>query len=195
MARTLAMRATSLLASTGLLALAAIGALSFSWTIAHLPPLPDGPVIISEREPVTPPPSAPPVQHTREILNPTQPSDVPSVEPNPLPPTEGPPGAVGSEPGPTLVTDPHWLATPRDLSRYYPPNALRRDLEGDVQLDCVVTIAGELHCAVASETPSNWSFGAAAIRIAQDYRMVPAIRDGVPVEGRYHMHVPIRLNH
>jgi len=96
--------------------------------------------------------------------------------------------------GPPTISNPHWLQTPRDLARYYPMMALRRDIEGEVQLDCLVTIAGALQCSVASETPANWGFGAAAIRIAQDYRMVPAMRDGAPVEARYRMRVPFRLN-
>jgi protein TonB len=98
------------------------------------------------------------------------------------------------DPGPPTISNAHWLQTPRNLSIYYPAMALRREIEGDVQLNCLVTLTGALQCSVASETPANWGFGAAAIRIAHDYRMVPAMRDGAPVEARYSMRVPFRLS-
>jgi hypothetical protein len=31
------------------------------------------------------------------------------------------------------------------------------------------------------------------MQIARDHRMAPAMRDGVPVEGRYRMRVPFEL--
>ncbi len=44
-----------------------------------------------------------------------------------------------------------------------------------------------------SETPANWGFGLAALRISRDYRMVPAMRDGQAVEGRHWMRVPFEV--
>jgi hypothetical protein len=46
---------------------------------------------------------------------------------------------------------------------------------------------------VVSETPANWGFGRAALEIAGDYRMVPAMRDGQAIEGRYRMRVPFEV--
>jgi TonB family protein len=193
MAQSLAMRATSLAASTALLALAGIAALTVSWTVARLAPQPEGHVILSEREPTTPPPT--PVIPRTHPVEATQPSE--QAEPATTLPVSAEPGATGPalpDPGPPTVSNPHWLQTPRDLARYYPMVALRREMEGAVQLDCLVTTTGALQCTVVSETPANWGFGAAAIRIAQDYRMVPATRDGAPIEARYRMRVPFRLS-
>lgn len=195
MAQSLAMRATSLAASAALLALAGIAALTVSWTVARLAPAPEGPVIVSEREPVMAPPTStptPPRPHTVEATQPTdQTVDVATTVQ--ISTDNGDVGPAVPNPGPPTISNPHWLQVPRDLARYYPVMALRRDLEGSVQLDCLVTTTGALQCTVISETPTNWGFGAAAIRISQDYRMLPAMRDGAPVEGRYRMRVPFRL--
>jgi len=154
----------------------------------------DLPVVISEPEPDQPPPSAP-IQHARPLD--ANHATAPTTEPF-IPATatvdSDPNGLVTPDPGPPTISNPHWLQTPRDLARYYPIMALRREIEGAVQLDCLVTTTGALQCAVVSETPASWGFGAAAIRIAQDYRMVPATRDGAPIEARYRMRVPFRLH-
>jgi protein TonB len=190
------MRATSLAASAALLALAGIAALTVSWTVARLTPTPDGPVITSEPEPVvTPPPATPitPRSHTAEATQPTDRSAEAATTVQ-VSTNQGDVGPSIPDLGPPMISNPRWLQTPRDLARYYPMMALRRDIEGAVQLDCLVTTTGALQCTVISETPANWGFGAAAIRISQDYRMVPAMRDGAPVEGRYRMRVPFRLS-
>jgi hypothetical protein len=61
-------------------------------------------------------------------------------------------------------------------------------------LDCTVATSGRLVCAIVSETPSHWGFGEAALRISRDHVMVPAMRDGAAVEGRYRMRVPFQVN-
>ncbi len=194
MAQTLAMRATSLAASTALLAFAAIAALTVSWSVARLAPQAEGLIIVSEREPAPQQPAAPIIPRTRP-LDTSQASDQ-AAAPAANVAISNQPGASAPafDPGPPTISNPHWLQTPRDLARYYPRMALRRDIEGEVQLDCLVTTTGALQCAIASETPASWGFGAAAIRIAQDYRMAPAMRDGAPVEARYRMRVPFRLS-
>jgi len=195
MAQSLAMRATSLATSAAMLALMGIAAFSMKWAVGHLAP--DGdplPPITSAIEPLTPPPPSHLIQHARPP-DATQTTEV-TDEPATTVPISTDPRVTGPalDPGPPTISNPHWLQTPRDLARYYPMMALRRDIEGAVQLDCLVTTTGALQCAIVSETPANWGFGAAAIRIAQDYRMVPAMRDGAPVEARYRMRVPFRLN-
>ena len=193
MAQSLAMRATSLAASTAMLALAGIAALTVSWTVARLAPPPEGNVIISEPEPTSPPPHTPATPRTYPVDTSVQTNQ--AAEPATTIAISTDSGATGAAvPGPPTISNPHWLQTPRDLARYYPMMALRREIEGAVQLDCLVTTTGALQCAVVSETPANWGFGVAAIRIAQDYRMVPAMRDGAPVEARYRMRVPFRLS-
>ncbi len=194
MAQTLTMRATSLAASTALLAFAAIAAFSLKWAVAHLPANGDPrDPIITVTEPA-PAPAPHPVQHVPPI-QPTTPSEQ-APEPVTTTPISTAPvmgGAIG-EPSASTIANAHWLQTPRSLSIYYPVMALRREIEGEVQLDCLVTTTGALQCIIASETPANWGFGAAAIRIAHDYRMVPAMRDGAPIEARYSMRVPFRLS-
>ena len=196
MAQTLAMRATSLAASTALLALAGIAAFSVSWTVAHLPPQPDGAVIRSETLVLETPKAPSPPARRSPPSDASRPTDQTPEPAHPAPTSFNTEGSIEgvSDPGPPTITNAHWLQTPHELSRYYPMMALRRDIEGAVELDCLVTTSGALHCAVASETPANWGFGAAAIRIAQDYRMVPATREGAPIEARYRMRVPFRLN-
>jgi TonB family protein len=146
---------------------------------------------------MTPPPApAPPPPRARP-----QPQRDPLVQEGTLQPTQNQPVAAEAPVGETLrapalelITRPHWLRRPDNLEIYYPRNARRRDIEGQAVLDCVVSTAGELDCAIVSETPERWGFGAAALAIARDHRMSPAMRDGVAVEGRYRMRVPFELN-
>ncbi|MGE3249447.1 MAG: energy transducer TonB [Hyphomonadaceae bacterium] len=93
-----------------------------------------------------------------------------------------------------VITRPDWIERPANLAGYYPRRALELGREGVVELDCLVGLDGRLGCAIASETPAGQGFGAAALRIAQDHRMVPATRDGVAVEARYRMRVPFALD-
>ena len=195
MAQTLTMRATSLAASTALLALAAFAAFSLKWAVAHWTPDGDPPgPIISVTEPA-PPPTPHAVQHVPPS-HATEPTEAPLAPVNTMPISTAPisTGPAVGDPGPPTISSAHWLQTPRNLSIYYPAMALRREIEGEVQLNCLVTLTGVLQCSVASETPANWGFGAAAIRISRDYRMVPAMRGGAPVEARDSMRVPFRLS-
>jgi periplasmic protein TonB len=95
--------------------------------------------------------------------------------------------------GPPEITNPQWLRRPTSLAAYYPPRAVSREVEGEVLLDCRVLTTGHLSCSILSETPENYGFGQAALRIARDHRMSPAMRDGVAIEGRYRMRVPFQL--
>lgn len=192
MTQTAAMRATSLVASGVMLGGAVLAALTMS--VAFLPPAVqtiDTPPIMIER----PEPPPPPITHQ----NPALPREI-IIEGEALealPPLETTKTEVGTEivgpVGPEIISRPHWLRTPRDLQSYYPRRAMRAEVEGDVLLDCLVTTQGALQCVVVSETPANWGFAAAAVRISNDYRMSPAMRGGVPVEGRYRMRVPFRV--
>lgn len=102
--------------------------------------------------------------------------------------------ALPLDDGLPTIRQPQWRERPRDLARYYPQRALARGAEGWVVLDCIVGVTGALNCAVVSEAPEGWGFGEAALRIARDHNMVPAERDGVPIEGRYQMRVPFTLD-
>lgn len=194
MANTLAMRATSLAVSAGLLGAVVLAALSASFVVQTIMSG-DPPVITSIRPKVDPPPPPPPQPIDRHVdpITP-QPLDIASMPPltdNTAPPTTT--TLPVFDPGPVTIENPHWLQVPRDLGRYYPRRAITRDVEGVVMLDCRVAIDGRLQCSVASESPTGWGFGEAALRIAADYRMSPATRNGTPVEGRYRMRVPFQI--
>jgi periplasmic protein TonB len=192
MSQTAVLRATSLVTSGALLAAIAIAGLTMSISLRANLDAPDGPTITTiERPPPEPPPPRP-------IRQPMLPPPIADAEPmeTELAPFELQDELVEIDVGPVLsdplptITRPTWVRQPRDLQAYYPPRPLARNVEGDVALNCVVRVTGLLDCEVASETPAGWGFANAALRIARDYRMVPAMRDGVAVEGRYRMRVP-----
>lgn len=194
MAHTLRMRATSVTASAALMALATLAALSMHYTNTFTPLPPDGPVIASlpETPPVTPPPTtSPPPTHIQAIEPQTPFSDQTALTTAIEMVNDA--GPTFFDPGPPMISAPHWLRQPQDLTRYYPQRALVREIEGAADLDCIVRVTGQLACVVTSETPATWGFGEAALAIAAAYRMAPATRDGAPIEGRYRMRVPFRL--
>jgi hypothetical protein len=57
---------------------------------------------------------------------------------------------------------------------FYPSRALDREVEGRVLLDCVMDVEeSQLStCQVIEETPADYGFGAAATRIACNFRIV-----------------------
>lgn len=196
MSQTMSVRAASMATSAALLGIIVLAAFSVTitlqpntteqpWTIPvfQLPPDPPPPPEPVRRD--DPPPQAP-------VTN----DQVADAEPPPIPiDFEGMPSEFAPPvfTGPAEITNPRWVRQPRDLERYYPARALARGETGSVLLNCRVDVGGALHCAVVSETPVGWGFGDAALRIARDYRMVPAMRDGVAVEGRYRMRVPFEV--
>jgi protein TonB len=193
MSETATLRATSLLASTGILGGLVIVALTFTYALEIADPFPEAPTFETVRDP---PPTPPPPEPVRQPVRvPTTVADpMTTILPaRPIDPTtnivaEGPPTLVLAQ----EITDPQWLRRPRNLQRYYPRAAITRGVEGLVVLDCMVATTGDLRCRVISETPGEWGFGDAALRIAAEHRMAPARSNGTPVEGRYRMRVPFR---
>lgn len=59
--------------------------------------------------------------------------------------------------------------TPAQVYATYPVRALSEGVEGDVRLLCTVREDRTLECAVHSETPLAYGFGAAAMRLATRY--------------------------
>src|ERR1700742_629396 len=110
MAQTLAARATSLAASTALLALAAVAVFSLKWAIGGIQQPPDLPPILSmpiQQQPTIPPPTSHPVQHVRPA-DPTQPAvqtDQPVHETQIADADAGQPTA---DIGPPTISNPHW---------------------------------------------------------------------------------------
>jgi periplasmic protein TonB len=195
MTHSLGVRATSMAASSAILGLLVLAALSVTYTVQqlHFPSPPHAVTVVQE----APPPPIEPAHPTPPPL-----SHDPQTTEDPFVPPELPPAFVDASasagetftPTPPLtITNPHWRQRPRDLERYYPRRAMANSVQGQVVLDCRVDAAGLLDCRVVSETPANWGFGEAALRISRDYAMVPATRDGQVVEARYRMRVPFDL--
>lgn len=195
MTQSMGMRTTSLAASAALMGAIVFAAFTMSVTfIPRIGELIEPPIVDMAELP----PPAPPVRPPR---NPTPPIERPIEGPTsvqPLPPMNseisGAGPAIIGPPQPETITRPRWVRVPSDLQRYYPRRALERGMEGDVLLDCLVSTSGNLQCSVASETPASWGFAEAALRISRDYQMVPAMRGGQEVEGRYRMRVPFRVD-
>jgi protein TonB len=146
-----------------------------------------------------PPPPAPPIQATATVVERFVEAVLPVVPvAPPAPPAPAPGPAVVAlapalAPAPPVVTRPDWVRRPQNLGRYYPERAHARGKTGQVSLDCLVRRDGTLACAVAEETPAGWGFADAALRMSRAYQMVPATRDGQPVEARYTLRVPFTL--
>lgn len=195
MTQSLGARATSLAASAVLLGAAVFAAFSVSIRLGEVtfdppPPIPfldverpQPPPITRPQTPRPPPPTEAESQETTLAIEPVEPTETAFTGPVDYGP-----------PGPPVITNPQWLRRPRDLARYYPPRPLARNISGQVVLDCLVNTNGALNCSVVSETPANWGFAAAALRISRDYRMAPAMRDGQAVEARYRMRVPFEVD-
>jgi hypothetical protein len=78
-----------------------------------------------------------------------------------------------------------------DLQREYPRIALMMGLGANVSMACKTLADGRLDdCHVTSEEPDGMGFGAATVRTAVYFRVKPATKDGVPVEGS--ITIPLR---
>lgn len=161
-------------------------------------------------QPQTPPAStaAPPRQQGPSLFSYGRPAETTAMGPDPSvrAPITPPRAATTAAPAQRQVAgpDPTARATPatqptRPQSRArvvwarqpsaetvasaYPGNALRREIEGRASLSCVVLPAGDLNCAVASETPTGQGFGRAALEVARRYKASARLSDGTPSAG------------
>lgn len=196
MSHTMSVRAASFATSAALLGILVIGAFSVSITLQTSSTVEPWSIPVIEL-PQDPPPTPPVTQRDPPPQEPVlEDTTLAPVDPPRLPPLDlsgTPTDLLPPRVGPPEITNPRWIRQPRDLARYYPARALARGETGQVVLNCRVDTGGALHCSVVSETPEGWGFGDAALRIAQDYRMVPATQDGQAVEGRYRMRVPFEM--
>jgi TonB family protein len=94
----------------------------------------------------------------------------------------------------TLVPQPDWAEKPTmaDLIAAYPA-ADKDELGGSAALDCRFASDGRLTaCKVASETPPEDGFGAAALKLAPLFRARPLTPQGTPVAGQA-VRIPFRF--
>lgn len=65
-----------------------------------------------------------------------------------------------------------------------PAKRAQSEVEGRALIGCIVTVAGSLRsCVVKFEDPPGMGFGKAALKLALQFKMRPATRDGMPIEA------------
>jgi protein TonB len=164
------------------------------WREVQPPPKPAAPIerpLTTRKTVVTQPTTVPPL--------PIPPSDEPVVDAMPIqvaPPVPTPPTTV-AETGPSIappptpappgvIRNPVWISrpTPEQVGKLYPERALNRGVTGSATLWCGIRANGTMTgCQVVDESPTGWRFGAAALSMAQYFRISPKTIDGKPVEG------------
>ena len=108
-------------------------------------------------------------------------------------------GAAHAQTAPALHALPdeglRWLSKPngRDIAEAYPRKAINQEVSGRIVLECETGAAGNMSgCTVLSETPSDFGFGDAALKLSRRFRLDPKQPDGIVLEGGVIM-VPIIL--
>jgi protein TonB len=113
------------------------------------------------------------------------------IAPAPLPsPPPAPP------PRPKVILNPDWIRKPsaEQLADAYPPRALRLGAAGSATLLCTVGVSGDVRdCTVIAETPEDFGFGAAALKLSRWFKVRPETQDGQAVDGAL-VKAPLQFN-
>ena len=95
-----------------------------------------------------------------------------TVKPGPLPPPPQSSGVVWAR-----------RISGNDLQEVYPRRALSMGRGGSVQLRCVIASNLTIGCVAASEEPSGFGFGRAAVRASRKMKSEPRLADGRSAVG------------
>ncbi|MBI1251213.1 MAG: hypothetical protein GC189_07060 [Alphaproteobacteria bacterium] len=69
------------------------------------------------------------------------------------------------------------------ISALFPARALRENVSGRAELDCLILTTYQARCVVVSESPQGYGFGQAAMRASGGFRAERALDDGSPAVG------------
>ncbi len=86
--------------------------------------------------------------------------------------------------GRAVITNPDWVRRPaaRNVAEYYPLDAAKSQVTGRATIRCRVLASGSLReCVAIDESPAEFGFGAAAVKMAREFQMRPKTLDGKPV--------------
>jgi TonB family protein len=76
------------------------------------------------------------------------------------------------------------------LAEFYPDKAQRMEKSGDASARCTITATGNLtDCAIVTENPTGYDFGAATIRVAKRMQLQPPYRAGASVTVPLHWRI------
>lgn len=87
---------------------------------------------------------------------------------------------------PVVIEDPDWVRTPsiEELIAVFPVAAIEKGASGEALIECRVEAQGVLGgCFVLTERGGDYGFGAATVKLAENFRMAPVSLSGQPVEG------------
>ncbi len=89
---------------------------------------------------------------------------------------------IPNSPGSTLV----WRAKPSadDMATYYPPKARRAERGGWAVIECQTLATGDMKdCLVLGESPKDFGFGDAALKLSAKFKLDPAKNDPATLAG------------